>query len=192
MIDRRKFLLGGAAAVLASCSSASRTAEIASLQPDSEEEGPYRLGAGDKVRITVFGEPTLSGEYTVAASGDLSFPLMGNVPAAGRTVVEVQESIRAGLSQGYIRDPRISIEIIDYRPFFVLGEVNRPGQYPYSIGLTAAQAIAAAGGFTYRANRRRIYIKRALETAERLVDGRRASSVRIRPGDTIRVAERFF
>ena len=144
------------------------------------------------MRITVFGEPTLSGEYTVAASGDLSFPLMGNVPAAGRTVVEVQESIRAGLSQGYIRDPRISIEIIDYRPFFVLGEVNRPGQYPYSIGLTAAQAIAAAGGFTYRANRRRIYIKRALETAERLVDGRRASSVRIRPGDTIRVAERFF
>lgn len=150
------------------------------------------LGAGDKLRVTVFGEETLTGQYTVTGAGDLSFPLIGNLPAAGRSVEQVQETIRERLAAGYLKDPRVSAEILEYRPYFILGEVNRPGQYPYSIGLTVEQAVAAAGGFTYRANPKRVFIKRALDTSERLANLRRTPSLAVRPGDTIRVAERFF
>jgi len=176
--------------VLAACSADAGLAE--GQPPAAEADGPYRLGSGDKLRIIVFGEQTLTGEYTITGAGELSFPLVGNIPAAGQTVQELQEAIRSRLAAGYLKDPRVSAEILDYRPYFILGEVNRPGQYPYSIGLTVEQAVAAAGGFTYRAKRNRIFIKRAMETSERLVNLKRTPSFPIRPGDTIRVAERFF
>lgn len=162
------------------------------LAPDAAEGDAYLLGPGDKVRITVFGQPTLSGEYSVTGKGEIAFPLVGNVAASGATVEQFQETLRERLAAGYFDDPRVSAEILDYRPFYILGEVNNPGKYPYAIGLTLDQAVAAAGGFTYRANTRKIYVKRALVTQEWLVDIKKRASYPVRPGDTIRVGERFF
>lgn len=152
----------------------------------------YTLGPGDKLRITVYGEETLSGEYGVTGAGDVSFPLIGNIPVAGRSVEDLQAELTTRLGAGYIADPRVSAEIINYRPFYILGEVSRPGQYDFAVGLTIEQAVAAAGGFTYRANSRRVFLKRATDTREMLVDLRETPSFPVRPGDTIRVGERFF
>ena len=153
---------------------------------------PYELGAGDRLRITVYGEETLTGEYRVAGNGSLSFPLIGNVEAQGRTVEQLQSSLTEQLAAGYLADPRVSAEVLDYRPYYILGEVNRPGQYPFAYGLTIEQAVAAAGGFTYRANDDRIFLKRALDTQEKVVDLDKTPAFRVLPGDTIRVGERFF
>jgi len=152
----------------------------------------YTLGPGDKLRITVFGEETLTGEYGVTGAGDVSFPLIGNIPVAGRTVEDLQAELTTRLGNGYIEDPRVSAEIITYRPYYILGEVTRPGQYDFAVGLTIEQAVAAAGGFTYRANAKRVFLKRATDTREMLVDLRETPSFPVRPGDTIRVGERFF
>jgi polysaccharide export outer membrane protein len=157
-----------------------------------DDAAPYTLGPGDKLRITVFGEETLTGEYGVTGAGDVSFPLIGNIPVAGRTVEDLQAELTTRLGAGYIADPRVSAEIINYRPYYILGEVARPGQYNFAVGLTVEQAVAAAGGFTYRANSRRVFLKRATDTREMLVDLRETPSFPVRPGDTIRVGERFF
>ncbi|MHA3791530.1 polysaccharide biosynthesis/export family protein [Sphingomonas sp. YL-JM2C] len=151
----------------------------------------YVLGTGDKLRISVFGEPKLDGEYVVSSTGIVSFPLIGNVPASGQTVEALQESIRSKLAAGYLKDPRVSAEVLNYRPFYILGEINKPGEYPFVNGITVQQAVAMAGGFSYRANTRRVFIKRALETAERPVQIK-GKAVLLMPGDTIRVGERFF
>lgn len=162
----------------------------------SEVAGPgdvgYRLGAGDRVRIIVFGEQTLSGEYVVTGSGNVSFPLIGNVEAKGRPIEDLQDSIRTKLADGYIKDPRVSVEVLNYRPYYILGEVTRPGEYPYSVGLTVQQAVASAGGFTYRANEKKVFIKRALDAVEKPVEIRGKAPVSVQPGDTIRVGERYF
>jgi polysaccharide export outer membrane protein len=157
-----------------------------------DDASPYTLGPGDKLRITVFGEETLTGEYGVTGAGDVSFPLIGNIPVAGRSIEDVQAELTTRLGSGYIADPRVSAEIITYRPYYILGEVGKPGQYDFSVGLTVEQAVAAAGGFTYRANSRRVFLKRATDTREMLVDLRETPSFPVRPGDTIRVGERFF
>lgn len=176
----------------------SATAVACSGAPDlplasaSDVVAPYTLAPGDKLRVTVYGEETLSGEYSVTAGGDVSFPLIGNVPVTGKTVEQFQEVLTAQLADGYVNDPRVSAEMIDYRPYYILGEVSRPGQYPYSVGLTVEQAVAAAGGFTYRANDDRVFLKRAMDTQESLVDLENSPSFHVRPGDTIRIGERFF
>lgn len=155
------------------------------------EAPPYFLGAGDKVRITVYGEPNLTGEYNITTSGEISFPLIGNVKVAGQTIQQVQELLRTRLSNGYLLDPRVSAEVLTYRPYYILGEVGRPGQYPYTAGMTVQQAVATAGGFTYRANTRTAFIKRTLDTSEQKVD-LREGPISVGPGDTIRIGERFF
>jgi protein involved in polysaccharide export with SLBB domain len=152
----------------------------------------YQLGTDDKLRITVFGEDRLTGEYAVTGAGELSFPLIGNIPAAGKSVEDVRETIRSRLANGYLKDPRVSVEVLNYRPFYILGEVTKPGQYPYVIGMTVQQAVATAGGYTYRANTRRVFIKRTLSTSEKQFNLRRDVPIAIQPGDTIRVSERFF
>lgn len=162
------------------------TAEMPAL------DTPYQLGAGDRLRITVFGETGMTGEYAITGDGNVSFPLIGNVPATGHTIEQVQQAIVTRLGAGYLKDPRVSVEVLNYRPFFILGEIAKPGQYPFSIGLTLQQAIATAGGLSYRANTHRIYLKRATDTTERLVDLSTQGQVAVLPGDTIRVSERFF
>jgi protein involved in polysaccharide export with SLBB domain len=150
----------------------------------------YRLGSADKVRITVFGEESLTGEFLVSGAGRISMPLIGEVPAAGLTVAQLQTAVEAKLADGYLRMPRVSAEVLNYRPFYILGEVNKPGEYPYTNQLTVLNAVATAEGFTYRANTRRVFIKRAEATTEQEFPLTQATEVE--PGDTIRITERFF
>lgn len=151
----------------------------------------YRLGAGDRVRVTVFNEPALTGEYNITPGGALAFPLIGVVNAGGRTIDTVQQELTAKLGEGYVNDPRVSLEVLTYRPFYILGEVNRPGEYSYASGMTVEQAIARAGGFTYRANEKTVFLRRQKGTGESAVP-LRSAQVAVLPGDTIRVGERYF
>lgn len=150
----------------------------------------YLLGSGDKVRVTVYGEPELSGEFFVTGSGLVSLPLIGEVRAAGLNVRQFQDTVQDALSKGYLKEPRVSAEVLSFRPFYILGEVDKPGTYPYTSGLTVFNAVATAGGFTYRADKNKVYIKRLGEAEEHKYP--LDPSVTVAPGDTIRIGERFF
>lgn len=150
----------------------------------------YRLGVADKVRIIVFNEPTLSGEFYVNANGALSLPLIGSVPARGATPSEVATVIQTRLANGYLKNPQVSIDVLSFRPFYILGEVGKPGEYPYSSGLTVLEAVATAQGFTYRANKRKVFIKHPGQAGA--VEEKLTSDVAVQPGDTIRIGERHF
>lgn len=152
----------------------------------------YRLGAGDRLRVTVYNEPNLSGEYAVSSAGEIAFPLIGMVPADGRTVNELIGALTGRIAEGYMTDPRVSVEVLNYRPYYILGEVQKPGEYPYVAGLTIEQAVAVAGGFNYRANAKRVNLRRTPEPAEKSVDLYSSQAVAVMPGDTIRVLERYF
>jgi polysaccharide export outer membrane protein len=152
--------------------------------------GVYRLGIGDRVKLTVYNEPNLAGEFWVNPDGYVSLPLVGNVQAGGKTVAEIATDAKTRLSDGYLRDPKVSMEVTVFRPFYILGEVSQPGQYPFSSGLTAMNAVATAKGFTPRANRDVVRIRRQGEAGE--VNYRLSPELMIYPGDTIRVGERFF
>lgn len=152
----------------------------------------YVLGSDDKLRITVFGEEKLTGEYAVSTTGMISFPLIGDVPVTGKSLSEVQDVIRSRLAAGYLNDPRVAIDVIQYRTFYILGEVNKPGEYPYRTNLTLEQAVATAGGYTYRANRKRFVIAHSNGAPETTMRLKEVSAPKIEPGDTIRVPERFF
>jgi len=153
-------------------------------------DSSYQLGAGDKLRITVFGEAALTGEFAVGDRGTVSFPLVGEVPAAKRSVAEFKASLTAALKDGYLLDPRVAVEVLTYRPYYVLGEVGKPGEYPYTSGLTVLNAVAAASGFTYRANTKRVFIKHAGAAAEEKLP--LTATQMVAPGDTIRIGERYF
>lgn len=150
----------------------------------------YTLASGDKVRITVYDEKALSGEYAIGTNGILSFPLAGDIPADGKTPREVGALIQTRLADGYLRDPKLSVEISAYRPFFVMGEVTAPGQYPYASGITLLNAVATAQGFTPRADKKVVYIRQAGGTVEQAY--RVTPALRVMPGDTIRIGERLF
>src|SRR6476660_1636647 len=122
------------------------------------EDGPYTLDSGDKLRIVVFGQDAISNNYTVDAQGQVTLPLIGAVTARGLTTVQLGNTVATRLKQGFIREPNVAVEIETYRPFFVLGEVIFPGQYPYVPNMTAENAVAIAGGFTPRAYRTTITI----------------------------------
>jgi polysaccharide biosynthesis/export protein len=155
------------------------------------ENTAYRLDAGDKLRITVFNEPSLTGDYSVTTDGALSFPLIGEIPVKGHTLEEVRNMLRQRLGDGYLNDPRVAVEPVSYRPYYILGEVNKPGEYPYSTGLQIEQAVAAAGGYTYRANRGTAFLRRTGDVEEKHVKVRK-ELLQIQPGDTIRIGERYF
>lgn len=148
----------------------------------------YALGAGDKLKITVFGEEDLSGEFEVDGSGTLAFPLLGNIKAGGLTPRDVETAIASKLSEGFIVNPRVNIEVLNARPFFILGEVNKPGSYPYVSDMRVINAITVAGGYTPRARTGRVMVRKAgsSDEVELLEDAS------IQPGDVVRVTERFF
>ncbi len=151
-------------------------------------QGGYKLGTGDKLKVTVFGEEDASGEYEIDATGAISARLLGRVQVKGMTLSEVEQTlIEDYRSRGYFRNPRISIELINLRPFFILGEVEKRGSYPYVVGLTVAQAVAIAGGYTYRASRSRITVQRVGGKPEEATE-----DTSVLPGDIVRVPERFF
>jgi protein involved in polysaccharide export with SLBB domain len=150
----------------------------------------YHLGPGDQLRVTVFDEPDLSGDFTVSTQGTLSIPLVGDLPAAGKTGPEFAAALEERLRKGLVKEPRVSTQILLYRPFYILGEVGKPGTYPYPGAMTVLNAIATGGGFSYRADTRHVYIKRANEQKEHWVPIR--SDTIVLPGDTLRVGQRLF
>ncbi len=169
---------------------AALAAESAGPAVSSGQPFEYHLGAGDKVRIIVFGEASLTGEFFVSGGGKIAYPLIGDVDAQGLTIPQLQGAIETKLADGYLRQPKVSAEVLNYRPFYILGEVMKPGEYPYTNGLTVLNAVATAEGFTYRADTRKVYIKRATTLGEREFPLTTATPVE--PGDTIRIGERFF
>lgn len=156
----------------------------------SVTDSDYVLGHGDKVRVIVYDEPTLSGEFFVSPTGKVSMPLVGDVNAADLTLSQFQQGVTEALRGGYLKEPRVSAEVLTYRPFYILGEVNKPGEYPYTSGLTVLNAVATAGGFTYRAQTRKVFIRR--RGAAREESYALAPETKVAPGDTVRIAERFF
>lgn len=177
---------------LAACAPASviDSATLAKVAPAPSASAEYHLGAGDKVRVIVFNEPTLTNEFQIGSDGNLAFPLIGSVDAKDKTPGEVQAALEKRLGDGYLNNPKVSIEVLSFRPFYILGEVNKPGQYPYAAGLTVLSGVATASGFTYRADKRVVYIRR--DGASKEIPVRITPDLMISPGDTVRIGERYF
>jgi polysaccharide biosynthesis/export protein len=158
--------------------------------PQATLNAPYRLASGDRLRVIVFGQDDLSNSYSVESAGVISMPLIGRVRAQGLTTAELEREIEARLRQGYLREPSVSAEVEAFRPFFILGEVNAGGQYPFINGMTVQEAVAVAGGFAPRAVESGVDVTRVVD--DRPVTFWAPLSYPIRPGDTINVEERFF
>jgi len=180
---RRSFLQWLASGLIACC--AHLPAGVAAA-----ETAAYRLGTGDKVRVTVYNEKDLSGDFDVNDQGLIALPLLGQVQVRGLTISEAQELITDKYGKDYLINPRVNVEVLNYRPFFILGEVKSPGSYPFVNGMTIVNAVALAGGYTPRANRSRVLIKRAADPRAGEVEVPEDGPVL--PGDVIRVPERFF
>jgi polysaccharide export outer membrane protein len=159
------------------------------LSPASAADS-YVLGPNDRVRLKVYGEPDIAGEYEVDNNGNVSIPLAGHIRAAGLTTRQLERAVASALSKGIVRDPRVNIEVALYRPYYILGEVKKGGEYPYRLGLTVMDAVASAGGFTYRANENKVYLRRSGAGVEEVhaLD----APVPVFPGDNIRIPERYF
>lgn len=153
--------------------------------------GSYRLNPGDKMRIIVYGQNHLTGDYALDNAGLLSFPLAGQIKAAGMTPGELERTIKSKLDPDYIRGASVSVEVASKRPFYIIGEVRNPGSYPYVSGISVFNAVALAGGYTYRARENSFYIKRTGKDGQ-IVRVAATSNTVIRPGDTIQVRERYF
>jgi polysaccharide export outer membrane protein len=173
--------------VTASCAGHSQSTSYAA-QPAGDTG--YRLGVGDKIRVSVYGEDKLTGDYILDDKGQVSFPLIGNISALDLTPEEFRVALTNALSAGYLRNPSISVAVAEFRPFYIMGEVERPGRYPTETGMTLDRAIATAGGYTYRANKKFVFIKHENQSEE--VKAPTASEIKIRPGDVVRVGERYF
>jgi polysaccharide biosynthesis/export protein len=153
-------------------------------------DSSYRLDAGDKLRVVVYGQEGLTNTYAIDAGGSITMPLIGSVPARGRTPASLAAEITAKLRNGFIREPSVAVEIDSYRPFFILGEVAAPGQYPYVPNMTVESAVAIAGGFSPRAKRDRVTLTHSDGggTARYVVP----LGTALGPGDTVQVGERWF
>jgi polysaccharide biosynthesis/export protein len=160
------------------------------LIPEGVANPAYTLDSGDRLRVVVFGQDGLSNSYTVDPAGNITLPLIGPVAARGRTTTQVSATLVARLRQGFLREPHVAVEVEFYRPFFILGEVTFPGQYPYVVNMTAETAVAIAGGFTPRAFRYNVEVSRLTDGT--LVRETVPLTARLRPGDTVVVAERWF
>jgi protein involved in polysaccharide export with SLBB domain len=201
----RRGLLGSlilTAGLLAACSSSDQSAVGAtgSMTPTDAVAPPvdgsdasvagYRLGPGDQVRLTVFRHEDLSGEFEMDGEGYFSMPLVGSVLGGGLTVRDLENEIETRLkSGGYLVNPQVSIEVLNYRPFYIIGEVSNPGSYQYVNGMTVINAVALAGGFTYRAAQGSIEISRGGSNGPKV---EAQSDTAVLPGDIIEVPERFF
>jgi polysaccharide export outer membrane protein len=176
-----------AAGLAGACARAQRPADLAMR---AQFNAPYLLASGDRVRVIVFGQDNLSNSFSVDGAGNISMPLIGRVLAQGLTTADLERVVEQRLRNGFVREPRVSIEVEAYRPFFVLGEVTTAGQYPFVNGMTVQDAVAVAGGFTPRGSQGDVDITR-------MVNGRPQTfaapqTFPVRPGDTIAVRERFF
>ena len=170
---------------LAGCSSGPPFCE--DVAPQAAVANSYTLGSGDQVQIVVFRQTDLSGQFALDGNGFLALPLVGQIEADGMTTRELEEAIEARMKEEELLvNPQVSVQVLTYRPFYVLGEVNKPGSYPYRDGMTAINAVALAGGYTYRADQSDIRVDRGdCQVAA-------AAETAIRPGDIVTVEERFF
>lgn len=150
----------------------------------------YRLGVGDKVRLTVFGEPDMSGTHEINSLGRISLPLAGDVQAAGLDATGLRDAVSRKYSEGYLKNPKLTVEVVGFRPVYVHGEVRSGGEFPFKTGLRFRDAIALAGGYTYRANQSFVVLSRVGAAPEARVP--LSSDMIVMPGDNIRVPERFF
>jgi polysaccharide biosynthesis/export protein len=182
----RRTVLMTLAGLAAACAG-SRSSKDVGVDLDAAE---YKLGAGDQLRITVFGETDLTGQYVVSSGGDIAFPLLGEVHAEGLTLTQLSSSLREKLEAGYVRQPNLAVEVMNYRPYYILGEVRTPGTYPFVANLTILNAVATAQGFTTRANDQWVFVKHASEDSEHRY--RLTTTTPVQPGDTIRIGERLF
>jgi polysaccharide biosynthesis/export protein len=155
-----------------------------------ERSGTYTLGPNDRIRLKVYGEADISGEYEIDSSGFASIPLAGRIKAAGLTTGQLERTITAALAKGIVRDPRVNIEMAQYRPYYILGEVKKSGEYPYRLGITILDAVASAGGFTYRANENKVFLRRSGGSVEEVYP--LDAPIKVFPGDNIRIPERYF
>jgi polysaccharide export outer membrane protein len=179
-----------AAAVSHAASDAAKASSTKAKETSPDSQSAYVLGTGDKLHINVFGQHDLDGNYLVDGSGNIQFPLIGQVKAAGKTVPQLQNTLIAALSKGFLVNPSVSIEVTSARPFYILGEVKAPGQYPYVMGMSVITAVALAGGYTFRADESDVYIRRAGADKEKEYPA--SEKTKVQPGDIIRVPERFF
>jgi polysaccharide biosynthesis/export protein len=181
--DLDSFAYGGSRAY-------AQTRAVVTPVAGTTSRGGYTLDAGDKLRVVVFGQDGLTNSYSVDAGGNITMPLIGAVPARGSSTAELAAAVGARLKQGFIREPHVAVEIETYRPFFILGEVTYPGQYPYVADMTIETAVAIAGGFTPRAYHTDVVISRTVggQTVRTTVP----VTTPVRPGDTINVNERWF
>lgn len=150
----------------------------------------YKLGPGDKLRVVVFGEDSLSGTYKIDGSGMVSVPLLGGVDIGGLNIREAETLLIEALKDGFLKDPKVTVSVAETRPFYIMGEVRRPGSYNFIEGMNVLNAVALSGGFTYRANKKKIEILKsgAPDVKPEIVSGEHV----VHPGDIILVKERFF
>jgi polysaccharide export outer membrane protein len=184
LLSRRMVL--GSLLIVASCAPGG---DLPPLPPVSDTA--YRLGPGDQVRIITFGEDQLTGEFSVSDSGNIALPLLGTVKASGLTSQQLADLITSELKRRQLfRDPSVAVEVAQYRPIFVLGEVNKPGQYPYQPRMTVLTAVAVAGGFTYRAVKDKASVLR--DNGGQPVEGLATGASLLQPGDVLTIFERNF
>lgn len=179
-----------AALLLSGCATGSNLPQLDITKSNVGVTSVYRLGVGDKLKVNVFGETELSGNFEVDAGGRVSFPLIGAVTAAGLSVPDFREALRRKLANGFLKRPRLTVDVINYRPVYVHGEVRSPGEHAFRAGLKLRDIIAIAGGYTYRADETYVILNRA--ALGQPVRVSLASGLYVLPGDNIRIPERFF
>ena len=189
---QRPFVLGCCVAILLvfGCVMPAQVQAQARHSASAETSGSYRLGPNDRIRLKVYGEADISGEYEIDSNGFASVPLAGRIRAAGLTTAQLERSVAAALAKGIVRDPRVNIEMALYRPYYILGEVKKSGEYPYRLGITILDAVASAGGFTYRANENKVFLRRSGGDVEEVYP--LDAPIKVFPGDNIRIPERYF
>lgn len=195
LLDRTAFILTAgllAAALLGACASGPimmTGPQFATRDGKVPQQRTYRLGMGDKLKIVVFGEDNLSGQFEVNALGQISMPLIGEIPAKGMSIAEFRTQLAHRLSDGYLKNPKVNVDILNYRPIYIQGEIKNGGEFQYRNGLTLRDAVAMAGGYTYRADQSYLYVGREGEPD---VAVKMPTDVPVLPGDNIRIPERFF
>jgi polysaccharide export outer membrane protein len=183
--------LVAAATLTAACAAPSGSLEpsYATKSDNLQQDRVFRLGVGDKLKITVFGEDNLSTQVEVNSSGAIAMPLIGEVPAKGKSVGELKDQLGKRLAEGYLKNPRINVEVLNFRPIYVHGEVKSGGEFAFKNGLTFRDAVAMAGGHTYRAQTSYLFLVREGGDEQRL---QLPTTLPVLPGDNIRIPERFF
>lgn len=191
---RKSLLFGlviGFSFLLGAIAVAQTTPQSSSTEASIPADDGYKVGPDDEIMLRVFAEPDLTGAYIVGTNGMMAVPLIGDVFVEGLSLKEIQNKLVTLLKDGYLLDPQITIEIKKYRPFYILGEVKVPGSYSYVSNMSILNAVAVAGGFTYRANKKSVDIKRTRNKSTDVISGEALDSL-VLPGDIIIVKERFF